>query len=54
MIDPGEHREAGRRFRFDRGFKSRDGLLHRILARLGDQAGVDRQRRVGDRAQRER
>jgi hypothetical protein len=38
MIDFGEDREAGRLPLFNRGFKSRDGFFHRILARLGDQA----------------
>jgi hypothetical protein len=35
MIDFGEDREAGRLLLFDRGFKSGNGLFHRILARLG-------------------
>ena len=34
MIDFGEDREAGRLPVFDRGFESRDGLFHRILAGL--------------------
>jgi len=42
MIDFGEDREAGRLLLFNRGFKSRDGFFHRILARLGYQTVVGR------------
>ena len=54
MIDFGKDREAGRLFLFHRGFESRDGLFHRILASLGDQAVVGRIRGGSSRAYRDR
>jgi hypothetical protein len=40
MLPFGEDRKAGCLLLFNRGLKSRDGLFHRILARLGYQAVV--------------